>query len=214
MLINRYFKLPLTISLLKVSMFLKATPIIGTHLLCFSFSSMLHPIVGAYNSSFTTIAIFSIPLCVKWLLVGFFSMAHFAYCVPGLLAALAWNRSVLATIIPIACMILFFLHPIGGHVMLYTLYWFIPIVISLMAAKHPFLCALRSTFIAHAVGSVIWIYTMPMAAEQWLALIPLVALERSTFALGATLLYYLIAYISIDSKQKNTLPHTSISHLG
>ena len=98
--------------------------------------------------------------------------------------------------------------------MLYTLYWFIPIAISLMASKHPFLRALRGTFIAHAVGSVIWIYTVPMAAEQWLALIPVVALERSTFALGATLLYYLIAYLSIKSKQKNTVKNLAISHLG
>jgi hypothetical protein len=50
--------------------------------------------------------------------------------------------------------------------------------------KNIFFTSLGSTFTAHAVGSVIWLYTIPMTAGMWLALIPIVALERLCFATG------------------------------
>ncbi len=38
--------------------------------------------------------------------------------------------------------------------------------------------ALQSTFLQHAAGSLIWVSLIPLASEQWLALIPVVAIER------------------------------------
>ena len=44
---------------------------------------------------------------------------------------------------------------------------------------------LGSTFTAHAVGSVIWLYAgLVPNPETWLALIPVVVLERILFASG------------------------------
>jgi hypothetical protein len=45
--------------------------------------------------------------------------------------------------------------------------------------------SLRITFITHAIGSVLWLYAMPSTPIFWLALIPIVALERFCLA-GAT----------------------------
>ena len=53
--------------------------------------------------------------------------------------------------------------------------------------------ALASTFIAHAVGSVIWLYTVPMTAAAWIALIPLVACERMLYASGIVIGHTMIA---------------------
>ncbi len=60
-------------------------------------------------------------------------------------------------------------------------------------SKNIFLHSLTSTFIAHAVGSVIWLYATPMTPEFWYALIPVVAVERLVIASGMTLAYYAFA---------------------
>ena len=74
-----------------------------------------------------------------------------------------------------------------------------PFALSSERASRPeyrrvFLTSLSSTFIAHAVGSVIWIYADPATPEFWYALIPLVAVERLVMASGMTLAYYGITY--------------------
>src|SRR2546430_1999084 len=53
-----------------------------------------------------------------------------------------------------------------------------------------FLQALGSAFIAHAVGSVIWLYTVGMTPAAWLGLIPVVFVERMLCAAGMTVAYY------------------------
>lgn len=94
--------------------------------------------------------------------------------------------------VPLVCMMLF----IGHHTTYapYALYWLIPIAlffiewiwqpqhtIGRMSVIFP---ALSSTFIAHAVGSVIWMYVVPMTSLQWAALVPVVAVERIAFSIG------------------------------
>jgi len=44
--------------------------------------------------------------------------------------------------------------------------------------------ALIASFIAHAVGSVIWLYCGTIAPEIWTALMPLVIVERLLIAAG------------------------------
>ncbi|MEM4389240.1 MAG: hypothetical protein QXG98_01080 [Candidatus Micrarchaeia archaeon] len=92
------------------------------------------------------------------------------------------NRIVRA-LVPLACMVAFMAHPIGGQVWFYTLYWLIPPLA--LKFEHNLLArSLGATFTAHAIGSTIWIWTVPMPAEAWLVLIPIVAYERGLFALG------------------------------
>jgi len=90
-------------------------------------------------------------------------------------------------IVPLLAMFLFIAHPIGKTVWFYTLYWLIPIIVKLLPKKYSnmlFLKSLGSTFTAHSIGSVIWIWTIPMTAEQWILLIPVVAIERFLFSIG------------------------------
>lgn len=102
-------------------------------------------------------------------------------------------------IIPIAAMAAFWLHPLSmqwAHVDLwlfsldlpvaaYALFWLVPIAVKFMPDKL-FLRSLGTTFMQHAVGSVIFIYTIPTSPEMWVVLLPFVAIERTLLALGVT----------------------------
>ena len=121
--------------------------------------------------------------------------------IPTLVAMLAWQASssqsklpnfMLNLLLPATCMAIFMLHPVAGQAAPYALYWLIPITIFALCTgpKSPVLLALQSTFVAHAVGSIIWLFVIPTTPEQWLALIPLVAVERCTMAGIATLMFY------------------------
>lgn len=85
-------------------------------------------------------------------------------------------------LLPIACMCLFCLSPADPIARFYVLYWFIPIGLYFIPLNNTYLSligrAFKSTFTAHALGSVIWVYLVPMSGEQWVALIPVVAIER------------------------------------
>ncbi|MFH1440011.1 MAG: hypothetical protein ABIG89_05570 [Candidatus Woesearchaeota archaeon] len=89
--------------------------------------------------------------------------------------------------IPLAAMIAFIAHPVGRQVWFFSLFWLIPIVVRLLPAKYSNNLILKSfgaTFVAHSVGTAAWIWTIPMSAEAWIALIPIVVFERSLFAFG------------------------------
>jgi hypothetical protein len=107
-------------------------------------------------------------------------------------------------------MALFIIHPVGLLASAYSLYWLIPVGCYFIARTSIFSAALASTFIAHAVGSVMWLYLQPTTAQYWLTLIPVVAAERLIFASAATVLYYGItaAYKFLKTSKA---PHLSIS---
>jgi hypothetical protein len=56
--------------------------------------------------------------------------------------------------------------------------------------------ALSSTFVAHAIGSLMWLYFLPTTPEYWMLLIPRVAIERIVFALAMSLVYCFTKYLS------------------
>ena len=93
--------------------------------------------------------------------------------------------------VPISlCMAMFLLHPVGYQAFFYSWFWFIPMIIHMLPFRNPFLEALGATFIAHAIGSVLVLYMKTMTAAAWLALIPVVVIERLLFASGMTVIYY------------------------
>lgn len=51
--------------------------------------------------------------------------------------------------------------------------------------------ALSASFIAHAVGSVIWLYGGNITVQEWTALMPIVMIERFFIAAG------MIAFITL-----------------
>ncbi len=148
-------------------------------------------------------------------LVGIAALLHqipITAGVPTMLATLSWATSrynnnhilsiALHVILPLTCMVIFALHPVAHYAFAYTLYWLIPPCVWL--ARHYgygtgiFMTALQASFVAHAIGGTIWLFIVPMTANQWLSLIPLVAVERLTFAGISALSFYLIQY-SVDA---------------
>ena len=91
-------------------------------------------------------------------------------------------------LVSLVCMAAFIAHPVGQQAWVYSLYWLIP-AIALALPEHLFLRSLGSTFTAHSIGSVIWLYAFPSTAVFWLALIPVVAVERLLFASGISISY-------------------------
>ncbi len=127
-------------------------------------------------------------------MVGVFKLPIF-FGMPTLCALLYWSHEskVIRIGVPALCMILFMLHPVGFYAAPYTLFWLIPMIITLFP-NYNLLMAFGSTFTAHAVGSVMHLYVFnTLSAQAWIALMPLVIIERAILALSAWL-GYMIAY--------------------
>lgn len=148
--------------------------------------SFLGPIFGAVSVLVSQIS--------DYLIFGkAFTMVNVLRLLPMLFAAYyfgvrkkSWSRA-LCVIVPILAMILFISHPTGRVAWLYAMYWWIPVIVALLPEKYSSNIILKSfgaTFTAHAIGSVVWLYAFQMTPEQWIGLIPVVAFERSMFALG------------------------------
>ncbi len=98
----------------------------------------------------------------------------------------------LHVVFPLLAMALFVLSPNGQGAWSYSLYWLIPVGVAFMRPSL-FGRALQSTFVAHAAGSVMWAYLTPLTSTMWLALIPVVAVER---LLGSLLAVGVIGVLS------------------
>src|SRR3989338_10977583 len=108
------------------------------------------------------------------------------------------NLSVIISLIAIAA---FILHPVGKQVWFFTLFWTIPIIAKILPKKYSNSVIAKSfgpTFTAHSVGGALWIWTVPMTAAQWIALIPIVIYERTLFASGIAVSY--IAFNALMDK--------------
>ncbi len=89
----------------------------------------------------------------------------------------------------ILAIIAFNLHPIGRSAWYFSLYWLIPILCYFFRERFLLARALGTTFTAHAVGSVLWLYVFNLPAKVWLSLLPVVAMERLVFAAGIAVAY-------------------------
>jgi hypothetical protein len=182
----------------------------GAHTLYFSLFALLLPLLGMSLSLSESTLFITVLYGIKSLFFG----TPITLGLPTLAATASWSvkqkknnwshllNFTLHVLLPISCMALFISHPIGHHAFYYSWYWIIPVGIYLVEQKNNnfiFLKALQSTFVAHAVGSIIWLYRIPMTAEQWLNLIPVVAIERITFACATTLLFYSINYVTFSN---------------
>ncbi|PIR87124.1 MAG: hypothetical protein COU11_02760 [Candidatus Harrisonbacteria bacterium CG10_big_fil_rev_8_21_14_0_10_49_15] len=98
-------------------------------------------------------------------------------------------RGRASLLIPIAAIIAFVIHPIGGTVWYFSMFWLVPIIAKLTAPNSLLLRGLGATFTAHAVGGAVWIYALALPAEFWAGLVPVVARERLLFGVGIAVLY-------------------------
>lgn len=186
----------------------KASFIVGSWTGYFSGANMLLSLSGAFGGLFGASVLFGLRAIFRFITFGSLPLRHLAFVVPGWCASIAWTTKhwVLHIVLPLFCMFLFVVHPVGSVVWIYSLYWLIPVALFIIPRKNLFTQALSSTFIAHAVGSVIWIYSVPMMAAQWIALIPIVAAERLTFAMGMVVLHKAISCaIELYCEYKSTV---------
>lgn len=163
-----------------------------THLLKFNFP------IGCQSASLRFIAItlpalaYFLPATLSLSLIGSaWLVLQIAYGtpltvgIPTLFASLSWIASkekgiknlAMHVAVPLIAMGMYCFSEVGSGAWAYSLYWLIPIACAFLKTS-PITRALQSTFLAHAAGSVIWVYLMPLSSEQWLALIPVVAVER------------------------------------
>ena len=192
--------------------FFKCSFIVGSFSGFFSGINTVVPLAGCFGGGFGALGFG----CLRALKFVFFggglSYALLANCVPGLFAGLYWSHNGLLTrvLIPLLCMVLFVVHPVGGQAFAYSLYWLIPVAFYVSGKNNLFFTALGSTFTAHAVGSVIWLYAMPMAPVVWYGLIPVVAIERVLFATSIVAMHNVISmafrYISKSLKIRILAP--------
>lgn len=97
----------------------------------------------------------------------------------------------LIAVAPALCMILFWLHPEGQKAWFFALYWLIPIFCAFKRDRL-ILNSLGSTFTAQAIGSVAFLYAFNLPAAVWIALIPIVAVERGLFTIGIWASYIIV----------------------
>jgi hypothetical protein len=160
--------------------------------------------------------------------IFYYSSAHLSYSitygVPSLVAAITWflikqeentghkilnyrnyfnlnyfTRFFLQVLIPLTCVFLFIIHPVGHQALGYSLYWFIcPLTFFVKTTseyKKIFFNTLNISFLMHALGSILWLYALPTTHTYWLALIPRVALERLLFTSYSFVFYYICQYV-------------------
>ena len=103
------------------------------------------------------------------------------------------SRSKSIALVPLAAIVLFVLHPIGGQAWPYAVaFWSIPILFKLFARESILAKSLGATLTAHSVGSVVWLYLVPTTPGFWLALFPVTAFERLLFAAGTAASYVVL----------------------
>lgn len=115
-------------------------------------------------------------------------------------------KGKIAIIIPLVCILLFSLHPVGQQVWFFSLFWLIPLIGKLYPFKLGKLVArgFGATFTAHAIGTTAFIYAFPTTAAFWVALIPIVLFERSMFAAGIAVSF--VAFNTVLAKLEHLLP--------
>lgn len=184
----------LSVSLFFVLQYVKVFSIVGNCAAFFRCSDMIMPLFG--NAGLPSLGLLiAVRFGLRMLFYGT-PLSALVYHLPGFCASAYWafDNKIISLLIPLTCMVTFLIHPIGFAAAPYVLYWIIPMVLYFIKEKTIFTHSLSSTFIAHAVGSVIWLYLHPISPEFWLALIPLVAFERLVFASGMAFVYHISVY--------------------
>lgn len=197
----------------------------GSQRYFFSLLAILLPMVGVLFRTKKSVGIVGGYFGIKALC----GLMPFTFGLPSLCAAANWTllrsselrragsgkwivtiqRFLLNVVLPLLCMIIFIAHPVGRQAWAYSLYWFIPMGLYFFPRKSLFAISLQSSFIAHAVGSIFWLFFLPMSPERWIALIPIVAVERLLFSLAGVVVYSAIKWVLIDhGKIKRALKKT------
>lgn len=182
--------------------------IIGTDNQFFTFYQLVGPIVSRFFGTTFGIITVLIAELIDFLIKGKeLTIINLLRLTPMLFATYYFGtkRRIQSAIIPLICIVLFNIHPVGRKAWQFSLYWLIPIIGRIIPNSNKFRMIIQSfgaTFTSHAIGSVIWLYTVPMTSSAWLALIPVVAFERIIFGFGITGTFYGTKFLLKKISQK------------
>jgi len=113
---------------------------------------------------------------------------------PNLLAGCYWkgNSKFIKLALPIFAMAVFWYSTWGTSAAWYATLWLIPVLIELCGFNNLFSKALGATWIAHATGSILWLYFGKITADQWVLIMPIALIERFCLAILMVGMYKLI----------------------
>lgn len=176
--------------------FAKTSFIFGSQSAFFSLNQCVSPLVYPFGNAASTIFFFLVRTGITFM---FAPTTLLVYHIPSFLGAFAFGspqkdsvryRIVLFSFFALS-IFLFVIHPIGREAFGYCALWIIPIC-ALFFRLSIFSRALISTFVTHATGSLITLYTTNMLTPvQWLGIIPIALVERIVFALGIVMCYHI-----------------------
>ncbi|MBX9831072.1 hypothetical protein K2X40_03875 [Candidatus Babeliales bacterium] len=194
-----------------VSFFVPISPILGSFKFTLTGVSTVFPLIGGL-ASLPYAALF---IMTYGLFRALTAISITTTGIPLFFATMNWNiqtqaltnksrtinlaRLFLQVVVPMICMALFVAHPVGRQAFVYSWFWLVPVALYTLEKlniRGVFFTALSSTFIAHGIGTALWIYMVPMTAEQWIALIPVTLAERLVMAAASTLFFVLIKSMS------------------
>lgn len=156
--------------------------LVGSYATFFSFSTVALPALGYHLSLFYVILAFFTKGLLGSAVLKFFMLRR----LPLIAATMVLRQQTFigCVAVPLLCMALFCMHAVGGQVFYYSLYWLIPVMIYFGFNSSLFARSIQASFVAHAVGSVVWLYTKSIAPVMWTALMPIVPIERMLLAAG------------------------------
>ncbi len=195
-------------------------------ILLFSFKVKLFQMIGSDKaftlSNFTApVALMFLPsyLVIPILILGKilkgYSLFSFLFILPSLVAAYVYknfDKKHVGVITPLIAMLLFLINPVVGFgKSLYFALWLIPIFFSYYG-KGELSRSIVSTFNAHSVGSILFLYFIdPMNPLMWNLLIPVVIVERSVFSVGISTTYFVFKNLEIATeKALNSIEHLNL----
>ncbi|VVC00946.1 Uncharacterised protein [uncultured archaeon] len=172
---------------------IKFDAILGVQNKNFTFFQLIGPTAAGVLGPFLGVAsVLFVEISNSLITGASFDPLAIVLLLPMAFAALYFGSKDRLTAIPaLVCMALFWMHPYGAQVWFYSLYWLIPVACA-FHKDNIIARALGSTFTAHAIGSVAYLYAFNLAPAVWLSLIPVVAFERLTFAAGIVVSFYAI----------------------
>ena len=174
--------------------------IIGAEEQPFTMFQFIGPVAGGMLSPLLGVASV-LAVEVFWKLVaGTFSFEPFAVvrlftvAAAALCFGLVKKEKLAGVLIPIVGIVMFLAHPVGMEAWGYAALWLIPIGAAFFAGNL-FARSIASTFQAHVIGSIGFLYLVGLPASVWWGLIPVVLIERGIFALGISLTYVALASV-------------------
>ena len=185
------------IGLVIISRYLKFSIPIGRQSATLVSFSVVLPLIAFFIRSKSAVVLVG----GGWLLTHLVHPIPLTVGIPTLFATLSWRASRekgalyygMHVVLPLLAMALFICSPNGQLAWPYSLYWLIPVGFA-FSRPSVFGRAMQSTFVAHAAGSVMWLFFKPLSSVLWLSLIPVVAVER-LLAVGVA-----VAVIGVLSK--------------